>query len=155
MNQNQAQIQNQGQNQDQNPEPVQANQNQVDQNQIEQGPPGGAIAEWNQEAMDQPQEFPELGFPDEPPITPTQPEFQYRYRIVGSTPRSRRLDFDRSIVLRPCQRDRFTGKIPDNEYTEREESEMKLSLGCVGYTILYGPYISNNISVLWVIISGS
>ena len=80
---------------------------------------------------DQPQNFPDLGFPSAPPRYPEQPEFFYQYRVPGSTPRSRRLDFERSIVLRPCERDRHTGRVRDDDYQQREDAEMKVSLGYV------------------------
>ena len=78
---------------------------------------------------DNPEDFPDIGFPMQVPGYPMQPIFQYRYRTPNSNPRGRRIDFDRSIVLRRCERDRHTGRIAQEEYEARENSEMALSLG--------------------------
>ena len=80
---------------------------------------------------DQPQEFPDVGFPMQIPAYPRQPEFDYRYRTPNSTPQGRRVDHVNAIVLRRCERDRHTGRIPQDEYEAREEAEMALSLGYV------------------------
>ena len=84
--------------------------------------------EWADED-DNPQQFPDMGFPMQVPGYPMQPIFHYRYRTLNSTPRGRRIDFDRSIVLRKCDRDRHTGRIAQEEYEAREDAEMALSLG--------------------------
>ena len=90
------------------------------------------------EQDDQPEDFPDVGFPMQVPGYPMQPIFEYRYRTVNSTPRSRRIDFDNAIVLRKCVRDPHTGRIPQEEYEAREDAEMALSLG---YVITYGLYL--------------
>ena len=90
--------------------------------------------EWNEDRpdpIDRPQGFPDLGFPDEVPNYPVQPDFFYRNRVPGSTPRSRRLDFERSVRVRPCERDPFTNRISDEDYRRREDDEMKVALGYV------------------------
>ena len=98
------------------------------------------------EPNDRPEGFPDVGFPDEPPSYPEQPDFYYRYRVDGSTPRARRLDFERSIRLRACPKDQYTGRISDSDYRQREEEEMKVALGYVYFTIqdrifyFSGPY---------------
>ena len=81
------------------------------------------------EQDDQPQAFPEMGFPIQVPSYPRQPDFDYRYRTFNSTPQGRRVDHVNSIVLRKCVRDRHTGRIPQEEYEAREDAEMALSLG--------------------------
>ena len=87
--------------------------------------------EWPEED-DQPEDFPDVGFPMEPPSYPSPPEFEYRYRAgARSTPQRRRVDFNRAIVLRPCRRDPVTGRIPQQEYDAREDAEMMASLGYV------------------------
>ena len=87
--------------------------------------------EWPEED-DQPEAFPDVGFPMEPPSYPSPPEFEYRYRAgARSTPQRRRVDFNRAIVLRTCRRDSVTGRIPQQEYDAREEAEMMASLGYV------------------------
>ena len=86
---------------------------------------------WPQgDAIDQPEGFPDVGFPMAPPTYPSPPEFHYRYRSgPNSTPRSRRIDFERSIVLRDTRRDPHTGRVSQEDYDAREDSEMALSLG--------------------------
>ena len=85
----------------------------------------------NDEPDDRPEAFPDVGFPDELPTYPDQPDFHYRYRVPGSTPQARRQDFERSVRLRSCQRDRYTGRISDEDYRQREHDEMKVALGYV------------------------
>ena len=87
--------------------------------------------EWPEED-DQPEAFPDVGFPMEPPSYPSPPELEYRYRAgARSTPQRRRVDFNRAIVLRSCRRDSVTGRIPQQEYDAREDAEMMASLGYV------------------------
>ena len=93
---------------------------------------GDGDGEWA-DRDDVPEEFPDVGFPMQVPGYPMQPIFDYRYRARNSTPRSRRIDFTNSIVLRKCDRDRHTGRIAQEEYEAREDSEMALSLGYVLY----------------------
>ena len=97
------------------------------------GAPGnGAAPDGNgwPEEVDQPAEFPDVGFPLAPPTYPTAPEFTYRYRSgAQSTPQRRRIDFDRSIVLPNCRRDPHTNRIAQDDYDAREQAEMALSLG--------------------------
>ena len=82
--------------------------------------------------QDQPEGFPDVGFPIEPPSYPTAPEFQYRYRAgANSTPQRRRLDFERSIVIPNVRRDPHTGRVSQEDYDAREDAEMALSLGYV------------------------
>ena len=118
------QIQNQ---EDQNNSPPEDDGEELDDDMADQGDWNGGD-DGNGDA-DDPADFPELGFPDDPPSYPEQPEFSYRYSTPGSTPRTRRIDFERSIVLRPCVRDKFTNRIPEDEYLQREDAEMKVSLG--------------------------
>lgn len=84
--------------------------------------------EWAEED-DQPENFPEAGFPMQIPTYPRQPVFDYRYRMINSTPKMRRVDHERAIVLKKCQRDPHTNRIPQEEYEAREHAEMALSLG--------------------------
>ena len=82
------------------------------------------------EENDNPENFPEVGFPIEPPQYPAHPEFEYRYRAgPNSTPQRRRQDFERSIVVPSCRRDPHTGRIAQEDYDAREDAEMALSLG--------------------------
>ena len=95
------------------------------------GPPGDAN---EAEGNDLPEAFPDIGFPIEPPKYPKPPEFNYRYRAgAGSTPQRRRVDFDRSIVLRSTKKDPHTGRVSQEDYDARENSEMQLSLGYVSH----------------------
>ena len=74
--------------------------------------------------------YPVGNFPTVPPQYPAQPSFNYRYRSgAGSTPRRRRQDFTRAIVLRNVKRDPHTNRISNEDYEAREDSEMQLSLG--------------------------
>ena len=103
--------------------------------------PGNGIAPngngWPEE-VDQPAEFPDVGFPLAPPTYPTAPEFTYRYRSgAQSTPQRRRIDFDRSIVLPNCRRDPHTNRIAQDDYDAREQAEMALSLGYAFYSIVF------------------
>ena len=80
--------------------------------------------------------YPTESFPTEPPQYPAQPSFNYRYRAgAGSTPRRRRQDFTRAIVLRNVKRDPHTNRVSNEDYEAREDSEMQLSLGCVTHNI--------------------
>ena len=84
------------------------------------------------EEVDQPAEFPDIGFPVAPPTYPSPPEFNYRYRSgPNSTPQRRRIDHDRSVVLPQCRRDPHTNRIAQDDYDAREQAEMALSLGYV------------------------
>lgn len=86
--------------------------------------------EW-EEAEEEPEAYPEGAFPMQVPGYPMQPTFQYRYRTPNSTPRSRRIDFKNSIVMRNCTRDPHTNRVSQEDYEAREDSEMSLSLGYV------------------------
>ena len=89
----------------------------------------GNAPEWPEE-VDEPAEFPDVGFPLTVPEYPSHPEFTYRYRSgPDSTPKRRRTDFDRSIVLPQCRRDPHTNRIAQDDYDAREQAEMALSLG--------------------------
>ena len=101
----------------------------VNNNVVDNGGNGGDINMWPVE-QDQPEGFPDLGFPIEPPTYPTAPEFEYRYRAgANSTPERRRIDFERSIVLPNVRRDPHTGRVSQEDYDAREDAEMALSLG--------------------------
>ena len=114
--------------------PVNAN----DQGQVQNV--GGPNNGWPEQA-DQPEAFPDVGFPINPPVYPTPPEFEYRYpHGPDSTPQRRRVDFQNSIVLRTCKRDPYTNRIPQEEYEAREEAEMMISLG---YYILFNFTVQN------------
>ena len=90
--------------------------------------------EWPEDD-DQPEAYPDIAFPIDPPTYPRQPEFEYRYRAGrASNPKQRRLDFQKAINLRPCRRDPYSGRISQEEYDAREDAEMMLSLGYV-YTL--------------------
>ena len=106
--------------------PMEENNEQEDGNQAENG--GDGDGGWV-EQDDQPQAFPDVGFPMQVPSYPRQPDFRYRYRTPNSTPRGRRIDAQRSIVLRRCERDRHTGRFSQEDYEAREDAEMALSLG--------------------------
>ena len=85
---------------------------------------------WDEPEVDQPQAFPDQAFPVAVPGYPIHPVFDYRYRAgTDSTPRRRRIDFDRAIVLPQCRRDPHTNRISNEDYEAREDSEMQLSLG--------------------------
>ena len=88
----------------------------------------GEDGEW-QEPEEEPELYPEGAFPMQVPGYPMQPIFNYRYRTPNSTPRSRRIDFKNSIVLRNVTRDPHTGRVSQEDYEIREDSEMALSLG--------------------------
>ena len=100
----------------------------------------GAAGEQWPEQGDQPEAYPDLGFPMNPPSYPDHPEFHYRYRAgSNSTPQRRRIDFQRAIVLPSVKRDPYTGRVPQEEYDARENAEMMLSLGCVlSFSIVLG-----------------
>ena len=91
---------------------------------------GAEDDEWI-EAEEEPEAYPEGAFPMQVPGYPMQPIFQYRYRTPNSTPRSRRIDFKNSIVMRNCTRDPHTNRVSQEDYEAREDSEMSLSLGYV------------------------
>ena len=84
--------------------------------------------EW-EEPEEEPAAYPEGAFPMQVPGYPMQPTFNYRYRTPNSTPRSRRIDFKNSIVVRNVTRDPHTGRVSQEDYEIREDSEMALSLG--------------------------
>ena len=84
--------------------------------------------EWK-EPEEEPEAYPEGAFPMQVPGYPMQPIFNYRYRTPNSTPRSRRIDFKNSIVVRNVTRDPHTGRVSQEDYEIREDSEMALSLG--------------------------
>ena len=84
--------------------------------------------EW-EEPEEEPEAYPENAFPMQVPGYPMQPIFNYRYRTPNSTPRSRRIDFQNSIVVRNVTRDPHTGRVSQEDYEIREDSEMALSLG--------------------------
>lgn len=88
----------------------------------------GEDGEW-QEPEEEPELYPEGAFPMQVPGYPMQPIFNYRYRTPNSTPRSRRIDFKNSIVVRNVTRDPHTGRVSQEDYEIREDSEMALSLG--------------------------
>ena len=85
---------------------------------------------WNGQE-EEPEAFPEAGFPMQVPGYPIQPVFNYRYRTPNSTPRSRRVDFENAIVLPDVRRDPHTNRISQEDYEAREDAEMALSLGLV------------------------
>ena len=92
----------------------------------------GQVDPWAGQNDDPPILYPAECFPTAPPQYPAQPSFNYRYRSgAGSTPRRRRQDFTRAIVLRNVKRDPHTNRISNEDYEAREDSEMQLSLGYV------------------------
>ena len=102
----------------------------VGENDDEANDDGDDDDEW-EEAEEEPEAYPEGAFPMQVPGYPMQPIFQYRYRTPNSTPRSRRIDFKNSIVMRNCTRDPHTNRVSQEDYEAREDSEMSLSLGYV------------------------